>query len=102
MLYHLFLYFQIGIQAGLFHGGKILCQPQKISEKLISEKPECGIDERLVFDIQVCNIPRCAKLCFVVYEVTKNSKGGKVRKIKESVINATNLLYVFMFFATTC
>lgn len=73
------------MQAGLFHGGKILCQPQKTSEKLISEKLECNLDETLVFDIQICNIPRCAKICFVVYEVTKNSKGGKVRKIKESV-----------------
>lgn len=76
---------EIGVQAGLFHGGKILCQPQKTSEKFISEKMECTLDEKLVFDIQICNIPRCAKLCFVVYEVTKNSKGGKVRKIKESV-----------------
>lgn len=76
---------QIGVQVGLFHGGKILCQPQKTSDKMITEKLECNIDETLIFDIQVCNIPRCAKICFVVYEVTKNSKGGKVRKMKESL-----------------
>lgn len=81
---------QIGVQAGLFHGGKSLCQMQKTSEKLITENSECQLEETLVFDIQVCNIPRNAKLCLVVYEVTKNSKGVKTKKIKESS-NKVNL-----------
>lgn len=83
------------MQAGLFHGGKTLCQPQKTSEKIISEKLECNLNETLVFDIQVSNIPRCAKLCFVVYEVAKNSKGGKVRKMKESV-NKVTCFFLFV------
>lgn len=49
------------------------------------ENCEVQFDETLIFDIQICNIPRCAKLCFVVYEVTKNAKGGRTRKMKESV-----------------
>lgn len=69
---------------GLFHGGKSLCQTQKSSEKAVTEKCECLVDESLNFDIKVCNIPRSAKLCFVVYEVTKSGKGGKTRRIKES------------------
>lgn len=80
----------------MFHGGKILCQPQKTSDKLISEKLESSIDETLVFDIQICNIPRCAKLCFVVYEIAKNSKGGKVRKMKESVNKVEIIILAFV------
>ncbi|KAK4875877.1 hypothetical protein RN001_012299 [Aquatica leii] len=75
---------EIGIQVGLFHGGKSLCQPQKTNEKLVTEKCECLLDETLKFDIKVCNIPKNAKLCFVVYEATKSSKGNKTRRIRES------------------
>uniref|UniRef100_A0A1Y1N7Q3 PI3K-RBD domain-containing protein n=1 Tax=Photinus pyralis TaxID=7054 RepID=A0A1Y1N7Q3_PHOPY len=75
---------EIGVQVGLFHGGKSLCQPQKTSEKLVTEKCECLLNETLKFDIKVCNIPRNAKLCVVVYEVTKNSKGNKTKRIRES------------------
>ncbi|KAF5291172.1 hypothetical protein FQA39_LY14414 [Lamprigera yunnana] len=74
---------EIGIQVGLFHGGKSLCQPQRTGEKLVSEKCECMFNETLDFDIKVCNIPKNAKLCFVVYEVRKTSKGNKTRKLRE-------------------
>ncbi|KAG5883732.1 hypothetical protein JTB14_024233 [Gonioctena quinquepunctata] len=75
---------EIGIQAGLFHGGKSLCQPKRTIDCTIDDKCECKINAELVFDIQVCNIPRNAKLCFVVYEVNKYSKGTKTKKTKES------------------
>uniref|UniRef100_A0A6P7GNJ1 Phosphatidylinositol 4,5-bisphosphate 3-kinase catalytic subunit delta isoform-like n=1 Tax=Diabrotica virgifera virgifera TaxID=50390 RepID=A0A6P7GNJ1_DIAVI len=75
---------EIGIQAGLFHGGKSLCQPKKTFDCSIDDKYECSINTELVFDIDVCNIPRNAKLCFVVYEVNKYAKGTKSRKSKDS------------------
>ncbi|XP_072379318.1 phosphatidylinositol 4,5-bisphosphate 3-kinase catalytic subunit beta isoform isoform X3 [Diabrotica undecimpunctata] len=75
---------EIGIQAGLFHGGKSLCQPKKTLDCSIDDKYECSIDTELVFDIDVCNIPRNAKLCFVVYEVNKYAKGTKTKKTKDS------------------
>ncbi|CAH0555330.1 unnamed protein product [Brassicogethes aeneus] len=75
---------EVGIQVGLFHGGKSLCQPQKTDDRQINESFETTFHQELVFDIDVCNIPRNAKLCFVVYEVNKYSKGTKNRKIKES------------------
>lgn len=49
----------------------------------MDEKFECRINTELVFDIDVCNIPRNAKLCFVVYEVNKFAKGTKTKKTKD-------------------
>lgn len=73
----------MGIQAGIFHGGKSLCQPRRSLDYAIDEKCECRINTELVFDIEVCNIPRNAKLCFVVYEVNKYAKGTKTKKTKD-------------------
>ncbi|XP_060527773.1 phosphatidylinositol 4,5-bisphosphate 3-kinase catalytic subunit delta isoform [Cylas formicarius] len=81
---------EIGVQAGLFHGGKPLCQPLKTEERLVSEKCDAEFDISLDFDIQVCNIPRNAKLCFVVYELSKYAKGTRTRKtkdLKDSLMN---------------
>lgn len=76
-------FFQIGIQAGIFHGGKSLCQPKRALDYAMDEKCECRVNTELVFDIDVCNIPRNAKLCFVVYEVNKYAKGTKTKKMKD-------------------
>lgn len=42
----------IGIQAGLFHGGRSLCEPRKTSAKQCSNG-ECTWDEKLEFDLMV-------------------------------------------------
>ncbi|XP_018318828.1 phosphatidylinositol 4,5-bisphosphate 3-kinase catalytic subunit delta isoform [Agrilus planipennis] len=75
---------EIGIQVGLFHGGKSLCEPIRTPENTVNERCECVFDHTLTFNIQVCNIPKNGKLCFVVYEASKSAKGGKTKKIKES------------------
>lgn len=93
------MYFQIGIQVSIFHGGKSLCEPQKISEKTIEDKTQFEIYETLEFNIEVCNVPKNAKLCFVVYEVSRNSKSNKTKKSKESVSKVcTNFLKFLCFF----
>ncbi|XP_050305092.1 phosphatidylinositol 4,5-bisphosphate 3-kinase catalytic subunit delta isoform [Anthonomus grandis grandis] len=74
---------EIGIQMGLFHGGKPLCQPVKTDEVPLNDGCTVDFDVTLDFDIQVCNVPRNAKLCFVVYEVNKCYKGTKPRKPKD-------------------
>lgn len=71
------------VQAGLFHGGKSLCQSQKTQEKAVVEST-AKFDECLQFDILVCNIPRMARLCLVVYEISKSSKGVRSRRLKDS------------------
>lgn len=42
-----------------------------------------GLDITLNFDIQVHNIPKAAKLCFVIYEIVRG-KGTKSKKFKDS------------------
>lgn len=75
---------EVGIQAGIFHGGKSLCEGQKTSESQVTKEGEANWGETLVFPIKVHNIPRMARLCFVIYEITKTAKGLKSRKVKES------------------
>ena len=74
----------MAIQAGLFHGGKSLCEPQKTSEKQVTKEGGVSWEEDLQFDIKVCNIPRMARLCFVVYEISKSARGLRSRKIRDS------------------
>lgn len=67
---------EVGIQAGLFHGGKSLCEPQRTSSiPLPTDGLPAEWEEVLKFDIMVYNVPRMARLCLVVYEIVKNSKG---------------------------
>lgn len=66
---------EVGIQAGLFHGGKSLCEPQRTSSIPLPTDGCATWEEVLKFDIMVYNVPRMARLCLVVYEIVKNSKG---------------------------
>lgn len=67
---------EVGIQAGLFHGGKSLCEPQKTAPIPLPTDGCATWEEVLKFDIMVYNVPRMARLCLVVYEIVKNSKGS--------------------------
>lgn len=73
---------EVGIQVGLFHGGKSLCEPQK-TNKMSMQADECvQWDQVFKFDIHVYDVPKMARLCLVVYEIAKTS-GGR-RKGKEA------------------
>ncbi|XP_076669715.1 phosphatidylinositol 3-kinase 92E isoform X4 [Andrena cerasifolii] len=73
---------EIGLQAGLFHGGKSLCESQKTKETIVSSADgSCEWEETLKFDIKVRDIPRMARLCFVLYEISKTAKGLKSRRL---------------------
>lgn len=80
---YLFFFFKVGVQAGLFHGGKPLCESQKTTEKVVSKEGNVEFEEELQFDIQISNVPRMARLCFAIYEMSKTAKGVKARKLKE-------------------
>uniref|UniRef100_A0A336MQM4 phosphatidylinositol 3-kinase n=1 Tax=Culicoides sonorensis TaxID=179676 RepID=A0A336MQM4_CULSO len=79
-------YNEIGVQVGLFHGGKSLCEPQRTTEKTLTSQRTINWDEDLTFNINVLNLPRMTRLCFVVYEVVKNAKysGTKTRRLKDT------------------
>ena len=44
--------YEVGVQVGIFHGGRSLCEPRKTSSKQ-SVDGECTWDELLSFDIRV-------------------------------------------------
>lgn len=67
---------EVGLHIGLFHGGKSLCEPQKTSQISLKNDGCADWEEVIKFDIMVYNVPRMARLCLVVYEVSKSSKGG--------------------------
>lgn len=73
---------EIGIQAGLFHGGKSLCEKQCTTECKVVGNDPAEWNDQLTFDIKVSNIPRMTRLCLVIYEVTKNIKHGRTRRLK--------------------
>jgi phosphatidylinositol-4,5-bisphosphate 3-kinase len=76
---------EIGIQAGLFHGGKSLCEKQKTSERTLQTATgSVEWNETLKFDLKVANLPRMTRLCLVVFEVAKKSSGLRARRIKDA------------------
>lgn len=56
---------------GIFHGGKPLCEVQKTKVAVISKEGVATWDEELTFPIKVHNLPRMARLCFGIYELSK-------------------------------
>ncbi|XP_059475620.1 phosphatidylinositol 4,5-bisphosphate 3-kinase catalytic subunit beta isoform [Neocloeon triangulifer] len=68
----------VGVRVGIFHGGKPMCDQKSTPEKMVNvEEDVCTCqweEEPLEFDITVADIPRMARLCFVVYERSRNAK----------------------------
>ncbi|XP_067322056.1 phosphatidylinositol 4,5-bisphosphate 3-kinase catalytic subunit beta isoform isoform X2 [Anolis sagrei] len=69
---------KVHVRAGLFHGTELLCKPIVSSE--ISGRNDHLWNEPLEFDINVCDLPRMARLCFVVYAVMDKMKNKKPAK----------------------
>ncbi|XP_062832618.1 phosphatidylinositol 4,5-bisphosphate 3-kinase catalytic subunit beta isoform isoform X2 [Anolis carolinensis] len=69
---------KVHVRAGLFHGTELLCKPIVSSE--ISGRNDHLWNEPLEFDINVCDLPRMARLCFVVYAVMDKMKNKKSAK----------------------
>lgn len=75
-------------QAGIFHGGKALCEAQKTRVAPVSKEGVAQWDEELTFPIRVHNMPRMARLCFVIYELSKakGKRRGKDSKVRNALI----------------
>ena len=69
---------QVHVRAGLFHGTELLCKTIVSSE--ISGKNDHIWNEPLEFDINTCDLPRMARLCFAVYAVLDKVKTKKSTK----------------------
>ncbi|KAL1462919.1 hypothetical protein WDU94_014720 [Cyamophila willieti] len=72
---------EVGVQVGIFHGGTPLCECLKTSEKPVVNG-EVEFEEDLVFNIELCNVPRMARVCLVIYEV-KASKTVRTKRLKD-------------------
>ncbi|KAG8445461.1 hypothetical protein GDO86_010297 [Hymenochirus boettgeri] len=77
------------VRAGLFHGTELLCKPTMSSE--VQGKNDYLWNEMLEFDINVCDLPRMARLCLALYTVldknrtkTKKSTNPKYQTIKKA------------------
>uniref|UniRef100_A0A8B9KB12 Phosphatidylinositol 3-kinase catalytic subunit type 3 n=1 Tax=Astyanax mexicanus TaxID=7994 RepID=A0A8B9KB12_ASTMX len=68
------------IQAGLFHGSELLCKVVTSSEVSVCSDPRW--DQKLVFDISLCDLPRMSRLCFALYGVLEKSKKQRSTKKK--------------------
>ncbi|KFO32756.1 Phosphatidylinositol-4,5-bisphosphate 3-kinase catalytic subunit beta isoform [Fukomys damarensis] len=69
---------KVHVRAGLFHGTELLCKTIVSSE--ISGKNDHTWNEALEFDINTCDLPRMARLCFAVYAVLDKVKTKKSTK----------------------
>nr|KAF6507212.1 phosphatidylinositol-4,5-bisphosphate 3-kinase catalytic subunit delta [Rousettus aegyptiacus] len=68
------------VQAGLFHGNETLCKTVSSSEVNVCSEPVWK--QRLEFDINVCDLPRMARLCFALYAVIEKAKKARSTKKK--------------------
>ncbi|XP_063531233.1 phosphatidylinositol 4,5-bisphosphate 3-kinase catalytic subunit delta isoform [Cydia strobilella] len=74
---------EVVCQAGIFHGGKPICEPQKTTMAPVSNEGVARWDQALTFPIKVLNIPRMARLCFVIYSTSEVYKSNKSKKGKK-------------------
>ncbi|CAH0604358.1 unnamed protein product [Chrysodeixis includens] len=74
-------------QAGIFHGGKPLCETQKTRAAVISKDGVAQWDQELTFPIKVCNLPRMARVCFGVYEITKSKSKRRGKDSNKEGVN---------------
>lgn len=71
---------QLVVQAGLFHGNEMLCKTVSSSEVNVCSEPVW--QQRLDFDINICDLPRMARLCFALYAVIEKAKKARSTKKK--------------------
>lgn len=71
---------QLVVQAGLFHGNEMLCKTMSSLEVSVCSEPMWK--QHLEFDINICDLPRMARLCFALYAVMEKAKKAYSSKKK--------------------
>ncbi|KAM4770719.1 phosphatidylinositol 4,5-bisphosphate 3-kinase catalytic subunit beta isoform 2-T2 [Rhinophrynus dorsalis] len=82
------------VRAGLFHGTELLCKPVMCSE--VPGNNDHVWNETLEFEINVCDLPRMARLCLAVYTMldkTKTRKGNKPSNPKYQTIKKSGKMH---------
>ncbi|CAH0748005.1 unnamed protein product [Diatraea saccharalis] len=74
-------------QAGIFHGGKALCEAQKTRAAPVSRDGVAQWDQELKFPVKVHNVPRMARLCFGIYEIIKIKSKKRGKEASKDSIN---------------
>lgn len=95
---------QVVCQAGIFHGGKALCETQKTRAVVVSSDGVAQWDQELTFPIKVYNLPRMSRVCFGVYEITKSKgkrRGKDANKVKLFTNDYTHYNKVLMQFRSS-
>lgn len=69
---------KLAVEAGLYHGTELLCETRRTNECAANDG-QCTWDQELEFTLPVQDVPNAARLCLVMYEVTKGAKGGAQR-----------------------
>ena len=77
MVFTVCLSVQVCVRAGLYHGDEALCN---IPNTLSRDTPNLFWNEYLDFEIPVCDIPRMARLCFLIYGVFGEQKAKKKKR----------------------
>ncbi|XP_028663734.1 phosphatidylinositol 4,5-bisphosphate 3-kinase catalytic subunit delta isoform isoform X1 [Erpetoichthys calabaricus] len=68
------------VQAGLFHGSEMLCKTVTSNDVQFSSEP--AWDNKLVFDINVSDLPRMTRLCFALFGAVERTKKPRSTKKK--------------------
>lgn len=93
---------QVHVRAGIFHGTELLCKTVVSTE--ISGRSDHVWNEVLEFEINVCDLPRMARLCFAVYAVMDKMKTKKSTKAMnpskyQTIRKAGKVVCLFFFFS---
>ncbi|KAK3518838.1 hypothetical protein QTP70_014998 [Hemibagrus guttatus] len=75
-----FISTQLVVQAGLFHGSELLCKLVTSSEVSVCSDPVW--DQKLSFDVHLCDLPRMTRLCFALYGVLDKPRKQRSTKKK--------------------
>jgi phosphatidylinositol-4,5-bisphosphate 3-kinase len=70
---------KVYVKAGIYHGRESLCRVVTTSKGASSENTEWN--EILEFDISIRDVPRGAKLCFIVYAAPERGKSKRKKAV---------------------
>ncbi|XP_067951627.1 phosphatidylinositol 4,5-bisphosphate 3-kinase catalytic subunit delta isoform-like isoform X2 [Watersipora subatra] len=86
------------LKAAIYHGVETLCDMKDTQEVTVSDKM-VEFNERLEFDLAVCDLPRMSRLCFTLYaELHKPNKAQK----KAGTLKSANKDYMPLAWVNLC